>query len=57
MSNENDNPNGISSESQNGRILAYLQDGETITALEALKLFKCFRLASRMTDLKNKNVV
>ena len=54
---ENENPNEISSESQRAKILKYLQEGETITSLEALKLFKCFRLASRMTDLKNDGVV
>ena len=56
MNNENENPNEVSSQTQNGRILAYLQKGETITSLEALDLFQCFRLASRMTDLKNLNV-
>ena len=37
---------------QNARILAHLQAGRTITALEALELFKCFRLASRVCDLR-----
>lgn len=53
MNHDNDNPNEVSSASQNWRILAYLREGETITSLEALKMFQCFRLASRMTDLKN----
>ena len=61
---ENENPNEISSESQRAKILKYLQEGETITSLEgatitsleALKMFKCFRLASRMTDLKKGGV-
>ena len=52
----NDNPNEASSESQKKRILKYLEEGETITAMEALVLFQCFRLASRMTDLKNDEV-
>ena len=37
---------------QNARILAHLQAGRTLTALEALDWFKCFRLASRVCDLK-----
>lgn len=56
MNIENENPNEISSATQNAKILAYLQDGETITSLEALHLFKCFRLASRMSDLKKKDI-
>ena len=56
MSNYNDNPNELSSETQKQKILKYLQEGETITQLEALKMFKCFRLASRMTDLKKLEV-
>ena len=37
---------------QNARILAHLQSGRTLTALEALDWFKCFRLASRVYDLR-----
>ena len=37
---------------QNARILAHLQNGRTLTALEALEWFKCFRLASRICDLR-----
>ena len=37
---------------QNARILTHLQSGRTITALEALEWFKCFRLASRVCDLR-----
>jgi hypothetical protein len=37
---------------QNARILAHLQSGRTLTALEALEWFKCFRLASRVCDLR-----
>lgn len=33
-------------------IKAHLDKGNSITALEALDLFKCFRLASRMHELK-----
>ena len=48
----NDNPNVLSSESQNKRIFAYLMDGKRITSLEALKLFGCMRLASRISDIR-----
>ena len=39
-------------ESQNKQIKSYLEQGNTITAITALEKFKCFRLASRITDLK-----
>ena len=51
----NNNPNEASCASQNARILAYMQDGHRITSLEALKLFGCFRLASRISDLRKTN--
>ena len=41
-------------ESQNKRILEHLSLGRTITSLEALSLFQCFRLAARISDLKGK---
>ena len=34
------------------RILAYLREGNRITALEALELFQCFRLAARVHELR-----
>jgi hypothetical protein len=39
-------------ESQNVAILTYLKSGNTITSLEALRKFGCFRLASRIYDLR-----
>jgi hypothetical protein len=45
-------PVKIEGNEQNARILAHLQGGRTLTALEALEWFKCFRLASRIHDLK-----
>lgn len=39
--------------SQNNSILEYLKQGNSITALEALKSFQCMRLASRIGDIKN----
>ena len=40
-------------ESQNKAIKAYLEDGHSITAIQALYLFKCFRLAARIKNLKD----
>ena len=43
-------------ESQNKQIKAYLETGRRITAWQALDLFRCFRLASRIHDLKQSGV-
>lgn len=37
---------------QTAAILAWLRSGNSITALDALNLFGCFRLAARIADLK-----
>jgi len=50
----NNNENKTSSETQNAKILAWLEQGNKITALQALKEFGCFRLASRIHDLREK---
>ena len=50
----NINENEKSSQSQNKRIAEWLKSGNTITAMEAFNMFNCFRLASRITDLKQK---
>jgi len=42
--------------SQNEEILKYLKKGNKLTALEALHKFSCFRLASRISDLRNAGV-
>ena len=42
---------------QTDSIKEYLDSGNTLTSLEALKLFSCFRLASRMHDLKKSGYV
>lgn len=52
----NDNPNIQESESQCKRILAYLLNGSRITSLEALRLFGCMRLASRISDLRKSHI-
>jgi len=38
--------------SQSKDILAHLKNGNSITQIEALNMFQCFRLASRISDLK-----
>lgn len=38
--------------SQNKAILKHLEAGNTITAIEALKMFGCFRLSARIYNLK-----
>ena len=43
-------------ESQNKQLKEYLEEGNSITAIQALEKFKCFRLASRITDLKQSGV-
>lgn len=51
----NENENLETSESQCKRIYAYLMDGHRITSLEALRLFGCMRLASRISDLRQQH--
>jgi hypothetical protein len=38
--------------SQSEAILAHLQSGESLTALQALSLFNCLRLGARVLDLR-----
>lgn len=38
--------------SQNERIIKYLKTGKTLTPMNALNLFDCFRLAARISDLR-----
>ena len=45
------NINATNSASQTARILAYLQDGHTITPLEALQKFSCLRLGARISEI------
>ena len=43
-------------ESQNKRIKDYLLSGRSITPLDALYQFSCFRLGARINDLKREGV-
>lgn len=47
----NVNDNTQSSESRK-QIFSYMMDGNRITSLEALQLFGCMRLASRISDIR-----
>ena len=38
---------------QTQRILIYLKTGKSLTPLEALNKFGCFRLAARIADLRS----
>ena len=42
----------ISNTSQNASILAHLHTGKTISPIEALIDFRCFRLAARISELR-----
>lgn len=44
-------------EAQNKLIREYLESGHSITPLDALKLFSCFRLSARIYDLKRQGMV
>lgn len=43
----------ISHFSQEGRILAWLKSGQSLTPLDALQQFGCLRLAARICDLRD----
>lgn len=42
-------------QSQNRAILAHLQAGRSITPLEALHFYSCFRLSARIYDLRQRD--
>lgn len=52
----NDNLNEKQSNSQCNMIADWLRKGYSITSLEALNMFGCFRLASRIHDLKERGM-
>ncbi len=45
-----------STDSQNAMIKGWLLHGHSITQLEALTYFGCFRLAARIADLRDKGL-
>lgn len=48
--NVNDNPE--TSASQTARILSHMLEGKSITAMEALEQYGCFRLSARIKDIE-----
>lgn len=42
--------------SQNESIRKYLEDGHSITPIDALNMFGCFRLGARIADLKKQGL-
>lgn len=52
----NINYNESSSESQCAQIRDWLQRGNKLTSLEALNMFGCMRLASRIHDLRERGL-
>ena len=53
---QNENLNEKESWTQCNMISDYLQKGYSITSLEALEMFGCLRLASRIYDLKERGL-
>lgn len=53
----NDNPNRNTSGSQRAVIRRHLEAGKSLTAIEALDAFACFRLAARIGELKKEGLV
>lgn len=50
----NNNDNKKQAHTQCNMIAEYLSNGYSITSLEALKMFGCMRLASRICDLRER---
>ncbi len=48
---------GTQTKSQKAIIREYLEAGNSITQLEALRLFGCFRLGARIWNLKQEGVL
>lgn len=52
MKNENCNLNEESCRTQCEKIAEWLKAGNSVTQMQALRMFRCFRLASRIHDLR-----
>lgn len=46
----------METESQNSKIKAYLQSGKSLTPLDALYMFGCFRLGARIYNLRKQGL-
>lgn len=53
---ENNNLNAESSASQCARIKVYLENGHSLTGMDALHLFGCWSLPRRICDLKERGM-
>lgn len=42
---------------QNQKIANYLNKGKSLTPIQALNKFNCFRLAARISDLRNEGML
>lgn len=51
-----ENENVLSAQSQCAKIRAWLEAGLPITSLQALKMWGCMRLASRICDLRERGM-
>lgn len=51
-----ENENALSAQSQCEKIRAWLEAGFSITSLQALKMWGCMRLASRICDLRERGM-
>jgi len=45
----------MKTDAQNNQILKYLQTGRSLTPMDALQKFGCFRLGARIYDLRGMN--
>lgn len=45
----------LGKDSQEKKILSHLKSGKSLTPLEALEKFGCFRLSARIMDLRRKD--
>ena len=52
----NINENAKSAKTQCAQIKKWLEEGNSITSLEALELFGCMRLSSRVYDLRERGL-
>ena len=57
MNNKNRKQKTMETQTQKEAILRHLQSGKTITPLEALNLYGCFRLGARIWDLRDEGYV
>ena len=54
---QNINENHAEGQSQTDKILGYMLTGKSITPLEALEMFRCFRLGARIADIKARGYI